>query len=282
MRPSTTLKHLRPLFVLHSCRRFLPWWGGLCVLCASLHWFWSFGLPTMFSVCAGGLCLWAGFIMTHGVQQMARSINHEFGHELDVLCAAEHLGSDALFAAAHRARVEQSLSEKRAAFRFGRSAYYLLATPLLALPLTSADRATQSQPSLANVESEIDSEPTNRVRPRGQEGRRRLTKSMRSLTTQPRLTETVEEKKGRGRVAGLGSTEQQSTDSKVLPQSSGNALNLSGLGYGHRTLDRGGRLTATENTVKLEPLTEDRRDPAEKYPFEYREAIKKWFRRPVP
>ena len=35
---------------------------------------------------------WAGFIMTHGVQQMARSINREFGHELDVLCAAEHLG----------------------------------------------------------------------------------------------------------------------------------------------------------------------------------------------
>ena len=282
MRSSTTLKHLRPLFVLYSCRRFLPWWGVLCTFGASLDLFWSLGLLTVLSVAIGGGCLWITFILTHDSQRMAHSINREFGTELDVLCAAEHLGSDALFAAAHRVRVEQKLSELRAEFRFGRSAYCLLATVLLALPLISADRRIEARTSLASVESEIDRGPPDRLTKRRDDRRRGVSKKNRRVTTQSQRGKTSEEKKGRGRVAGLGATDFQSTESKALSLSSGKALDLNGLGYGRQTAGRGGRLTATANTVKLESLTEDRRDPAEKYPFEYREAIKEWFRRPVP
>ena len=64
-------------------------------------------------------------------------------------------------------------------------------------------------------------------------------------------------------------------NSKALEDKAGTEVQLTGTGIGDST--RGGKLTETVNNGKIKLLVKDRLDPSEKYPIEYREAIRKWF-----
>jgi hypothetical protein len=208
---------------------------------------------------------------------VAREIHRVEGPEPDVLCAVEHLGEEGTIVQAQRVRVEERLRVLNANTGLGTSLMWLLLLPAWCLPwsyVTRAESAIESSPTVAKLEAEGRSNPAQNID-------NKRTKETSQQRDDSRAKENTDERPRRvtatkGRTSSdKGRGTASSTQGTVIEDKTGAEIRLAGTGTGGDV--GGGKLTEAPKNGKLKLLVKDRLDPAEKYPVEYREAIRKWF-----
>ena len=208
---------------------------------------------------------------------VARRIQASSEVEPDVLCALEHLEQTSGIITAQRQRAVNRLKSMLESEGGRRSAWWALLLPLWCLPiwnhglpdlnLTFGKDVSQYEASAQNGRKDADVKPLNQqtkgvVSPKRQPPPKAQTRA-RAMGTKGQET------------SGKGSGNKMAKRSVLEPVGSDVSISFTGVGAGGERA--GGKLTQAPKSGKLKLLVKDRLDPSEKYPVEYREAIRKWF-----
>lgn len=237
----------------------------------------SFWYPIDPLLSAVGLLPIAYVLAPISMRGVAREIHRVEGPEPDVLCAVEHLGEDGEIVQAQRTRVEVRLRTLNADTRLGTGLIWLLLLPAWCLPWSYANHVepgtvttrTVTQLEDAGQSTSTPSVDAKQTKPKSQ--RRADSTPKESTDKQPRRSTANKGRASSEKGRGTASVTQGS----FIDDKTGAEIRLSGTGTGGDI--GGGKLTEVPKNGKLKLLVKDRLDPSEKYPVEYREAIRKWF-----